>query len=122
MLVPKAARRGSASLYDAIFGETSKICSGDCSKLALKRRVREQINVAATNSKGCDIGYAPSASSCEGAHSLDTCTVTALDAITAFAVPDPNSSSQSLSVFSGLGVLRITSSDKPLSLLRISYG
>jgi hypothetical protein len=35
--------------------------------------------------KGCDIGYALAASSCEEANSVDACTVTALDAITAFA-------------------------------------
>jgi len=52
--------------------------------------------------KGCDIGYALAANSCEGAHSVDACTVTALDAITAFAGPDPNCSSQNQSVFSGL--------------------
>ena len=33
---------------------------------------------------------------------MEACTVTAPDAITAFAVPNPNHSSQSLSVFSGL--------------------
>jgi len=53
--------------------------------------------------KGCDIGYALAASSCEGAHSVDACTVTALDAITAFAGPDPNCSSQNQSVFFGSG-------------------
>jgi len=41
------------------------------------------------NSKGCDIGYALAANSCEGVNNVDACTVTALDAITAFAVPDP---------------------------------
>ncbi len=40
--------------------------------------------------KGCDIGYGLAANSCEGANSVDACTVTAFDAITAFAVPDPN--------------------------------
>jgi len=54
------------------------------------------------NRKGCDIGYALAASSCEGANRVDACTVTALDAITAFAVPNPNCSSQIQSVFSGL--------------------
>jgi hypothetical protein len=49
--------------------------------------------------KGCDIGYALATSSCEGANSVDACTVTALDAITAFAVPNPNSSSQSRRFF-----------------------
>ena len=44
--------------------------------------------------KGCDIGYALVASSCEGANSVEACTVTALDAITAFAVPNPNCPSQ----------------------------
>ena len=49
--------------------------------------------------KGCDIGYALAASSCEGANSVETCTVTALDAITAFAVPNPNCPSQSRRFF-----------------------
>jgi hypothetical protein len=49
--------------------------------------------------KGCDIGYALAISSCEGANSVETCTVTALDAITAFAVPNPNCSSQSRRFF-----------------------
>jgi len=49
--------------------------------------------------KGCDIGYALAANSCEGAHSVEACTVTAPDAITAFAVPNPNSSSQSSRFF-----------------------
>ena len=61
------------------------------------------------NLKGCDIGYALAASSCEGANSVEACTVTALDAITAFAVPNPGSSSQSLPVFSGLVALRVAS-------------
>ena len=43
---------------------------------------------------------------------MDACTVTALDAITAFAVPDPNCSSQSQSVFSGLVRRRVTSPDE----------
>jgi hypothetical protein len=61
--------------------------------------------------KGCDFGYAPAANSCEGANCVDACTVTALDAITAFTVLNPNCSSQSLSVFSGPSVQRITSPD-----------
>ena len=56
------------------------------------------------NSKGCDFGYALAANSCEGVNNVDACTVTALDAITAFAVPDPNDSSQISSVFSGPGI------------------
>ena len=49
--------------------------------------------------KGCDIGYALAANSCKGANSVDACTVTALDAITAFAIPNPNYSSQSRRFF-----------------------
>ena len=49
--------------------------------------------------KGCDIGYALAISSCEGANSVETCTVTALDATTAFTVPNPNYSSQSRRFF-----------------------
>ena len=45
--------------------------------------------ISKQNSKGCDIGYALAANSCEGVNNVDACTVTALDAITAFAVPDP---------------------------------
>ena len=70
--------------------------------------------------KGCDIGYALAASSCEEANSVDACTVTALDAITAFAVPNPNCSSQDQSIFSGLGARPVALPSKSLSLLRIS--
>ena len=47
-----------------------------------------------SNRKGCDIGYGLAANSCEGVNSVDACTVTALDAITAFAVPNPDGTSQ----------------------------
>ena len=70
------------------------------------------------NGKGCDIGYAPSASSCEGAISVDACTVAALDAIAASAVPNPGSSSQSQPVFSGLVALQVALPNRSLSLLR----
>jgi hypothetical protein len=59
------------------------------------------------NEKGCDFGYAPAANSCEGANRVDACTIAALDAITAFAVPNPNCSSQKQSVFSGLVALQV---------------
>jgi hypothetical protein len=42
------------------------------------------------NYKGCDIGYAPAAGSCERVNHVDTCTVTAFDVITAFAVSVPS--------------------------------
>ena len=70
------------------------------------------------NRKGCDIGYAPAICSCEEANSVDTCTVAALDAITAFAVPNPNCPSQSQSVFSGPVALQVALPSRSLSLLR----
>ena len=51
---------------------------------------------------------------------MEACTVTAPDAITAFAVPNPNCSSQSQSVFSGLVALRVAPPGRSPSLLRIS--
>ena len=56
--------------------------SGRCSEAGWE-------GIVARNGKGCDIGYALAASSCEEANSVDACTVTALDATTAFAVPNP---------------------------------
>ena len=44
--------------------------------------------------KGCDFGYALADNSRERVPSVDACTVTALDAITAFAVPNPSYPSQ----------------------------
>ena len=67
--------------------------------------------------KGRDIGYALAAGSCEGANSVDACTITALDVTTAFAVPNPNGSSQSPSVFSGLGALQVALPNGSPSLL-----
>jgi hypothetical protein len=55
---------------------------------------------------------------CERAYSVDTCTVAALDAITAFAVPNPNCSSQNQSVFSGLVARQVALLSRSLSLLR----
>ena len=49
---------------------------------------------------------------------MDTCTVAALDVITAFAVPNPNCSSQNQSVFSGLVALQVTLLSRSPSLLR----
>jgi len=73
---------------------------------------------AAENRKGCDIGYALAISSCEEANSMEACTIAALDVITAFAVPNPNGSSQSQSVFSGLVALGVAPSSGSPSLLR----
>jgi hypothetical protein len=55
---------------------------------------------------------------CERAHSVDTRTVAALDAITAFTVPNPSFSSQSQPVFSGLVALQVALRGRSLSLLR----
>ena len=41
------------------------------------------------NGKGRDLGYALAAGSCEGANCVESCTITAFDVITAFAVPNP---------------------------------
>jgi len=60
------------------------------SVVAVVKPLRRKGDEAGRNSKGCDIGYALAANSCEGVNNVDACTVTALDATTAFAVPDPN--------------------------------
>src|SRR5437773_5577107 len=79
------------------------------------RRLQERS--AGTNRKGRDIGYAPATSSCEEANSVDACTITALDVITAFAVPNPNGSSKSPSVFSLPVSLHVVLPRVSLSLL-----
>ena len=50
---------------------------------------------------------------------MEACTVTAPDAITAFAVPNPDSSSQSQPLFSGLVALQVALPSGSLSLFRI---
>ena len=74
-----------------------------------------------SNRKGCDFGYALAADSCEGATGVDACTVTALDAITAFAVPSPNGHPAAPSVFSGLEVQQVAQPNPSPSLLQASY-
>ena len=49
---------------------------------------------------------------------MEACTVTTPDAITAFAVPNPNCSSQNQSVFSGLAAGQVTLAGESLGLLR----
>jgi hypothetical protein len=49
--------------------------------------------------KGRDIGYALAIRSCERANSVESCTITALDVITAFAVLTPAESSQTSRIF-----------------------
>jgi|SRR5437588_9084889 len=72
------------------------------------------------NRRGRDIGYALAADSCEEASSVDACTIAAPDAITAFAVPNPNCSSQSQSVFSGMVARQVSSPSGSPSLLQTS--
>src|SRR5215475_2212324 len=71
------------------------------------------------NKKGRDCGYALATGSCEEANSVDACTVTTLDVITAFAVPNLNCPSLDQSIFSGLAASRVAPLDLSLSLLRI---
>src|SRR5579862_15974 len=52
-----------------------------------------------TKGKGRDFGYALAIRSCEGANSVEACTITALDVITAFAVLTPAESSQTSRFF-----------------------
>ncbi len=47
------------------------------------------VRKGAQKRKGCDIGYALAADSCERAGRVETCTIAAPDAITAFAVRAP---------------------------------
>jgi hypothetical protein len=67
--------------------------------------------------KGCDFGYALAANSCERVTGVDACTVAALDAITAFAVPNLGGHLATPSIFSGLAVTRVASVNRSLSLL-----
>jgi hypothetical protein len=78
----------------------------------------DQMISAPESGKGCHLGYASAICSCEEANSVDTCTVAALDVITAFAVPNPNCSSQNQSVFSGLVARQVALPSRSLSLLR----
>lgn len=62
-------------------------------------KLKIDLVVHSPNKRGCDIGYALTANSCEEASCVDTCTVATPDAITAFAVPSPSCSSQSSRFF-----------------------
>jgi len=46
-------------------------------------------HIYAEKEKGRDLGYALAASSCEGVNGVESCTITAFDVITAFAVLTP---------------------------------
>ena len=64
----------------ALVFEDGEVVAGKEGAIKAEQRGRE---------KSCAIGYALAASSCEGVSSVDACTVTALDAITAFCGPKP---------------------------------
>jgi hypothetical protein len=70
------------------------VATGDLGERIFSVESLLQLRESWEKGKGCDIGYALAANSCEGAFGVDACTVTALDAITAFAVPNPNYPSQ----------------------------
>ena len=117
--------RGSLASLSTIWVENCEECEGDVRPAhegSFHRRAdkpEEKGEPASRgNRKGCDIGYAPAISSCEGANRVDACTVAALDAITAFADPNPNCSSQNQSVFSGLVARQVAPPSRSLSLLR----
>src|ERR1039458_7606864 len=72
----------------------------------------------ATKGKGCDIGYALAASSCEGAHSVDACTVAALRCNHRFCGSKPQLLLAGQLVFSGSVARRVASPSGSPSLLR----
>ena len=117
------SRRSPASL-STICVENCEECEGNVRGVhegsfhRERTNLRKVANLHPGNRKGCDIGYAPAISSCEGANRVDACTIAALDAITAFAVPNPNCSSQNQSVFSGLVARQVALPSRSLSLLR----
>src|SRR5438552_7448521 len=61
-----------------------------------------------TREKGCDIGYALAAGSCEEAASVETCTVTAPRCDHCFRSPRPQLLLAEQSVFSGLVAQQVT--------------
>src|SRR5215469_8761447 len=79
----------------------------------------ERAVIAPGNRKGCDIGYVPAICSCEKAHSVDTCTVAALDAIAAFASRPPASPRRVSRFFRVWLPVKVAPTSRSLSLLRI---
>jgi hypothetical protein len=84
-------RAGSPNPFESLSVQMLKENSIAESKIGRQEMWRE--------SKGCDIGYALAVSSCEQAHSVDACTVTALDArslLSQFQTPTAPRKSQSV--------------------------
>jgi hypothetical protein len=83
-----------------------------------KIRMRNLSKGISSKGKGRDIGYALAARSCEEANSVEACTITAPDVITAFAVPNPNHSSQSCRFFQVWSPSRLPCRTRSPNLLR----
>ena len=75
-------------------------------------------HICVEKEKGRDLGYALAASSCEGVDSVESCTITAFDVITAFAVPNPGHVLAEQPVFSGQVAHRVAPAGGLPSLLR----
>jgi hypothetical protein len=86
-------------LFQSLLRKRESVATGDLGARIFSVESLLRLRGTLGKGKGCDIGYALAASSCEGAFGVDACTVTALDAITAFAVPNPNYPSQSRRFF-----------------------
>ena len=84
---------------------------------------RAALQGKAGNGKGCDFGYAPAVDSCEGVAGVDACTVAALGAITAFAVPNLGGNLAIPSIFFGSGgcLESPRSTDRPVYFKPASY-
>jgi hypothetical protein len=116
---PDNKRQNARNAYPQFVLQTWEHDAGDVRTGNVRRKWPKGATSCAGNKKGCEVGYALAAGSCERANSVEACTVAALDVITAFAVPNPNCSSQSQSVFSGLVALQVAPPSRSLSLLRI---
>jgi hypothetical protein len=73
------------------------------------------------NRKGCDFGYALADNSCEGVPGVDACTVTALVGPPLSRFQTPADTSQRGWFFRVCRFFRVTSSNRPLSILQVSY-
>jgi hypothetical protein len=78
----RSAKKNRPRIFTDERGFAKEVLIGE---IAEKRRTE----IAGRNRKGRDIGYALAANSCEGVNNVESCTITAFDVITAFAVPNP---------------------------------
>ena len=89
---------GFKSLFTAIVENTGS-WSLDRTEVAREEPQRCRRGNFRRKGKGRDIGYALAASFCEEAHSVESCTITAFDVITAFAVLTPATSRNAAGFF-----------------------